>query len=488
MSIEFNTIPGDVRVPGVYVEFDSSQAQTGLADDSYTILVIGQRLASGTVAAGVPTAVQSASQAQQFFGAGSMLANMLTALKVANPYTACVAIALDDDEAAVAATVTATITGPATGAGTLAMYIAGIAVKIAVASGDSTTTTATALAAAINANGNLPFTAGAAAGVVMLTARNKGVAANYIDVRLNYYAGDVTPAGVAVAIAAGTAGTTNPDITTAIAAMADDWYQAIAMPYTDSANLAALELELISRWGGTRQIDGIAYAGYRGTASATDTFGATQNSPFVSCMGTSISPTPPWIWAAVYAGVAAASLATDPARPLQTLTLPGILPPARADRFTFDEKNLHLHSGIATFNTAPDGTVQIQREVSTYQFNANKIADTSFLDITTPATLSYFRFTTRAAMTAKFPREKLASDGTTYPPGANVVTPSVLRAERISIAQDWVNAGLMEDLAQFKQDLVIQINATDPNRADSLSSPNLVNQLRIMADLVEFIL
>ena len=48
-------------------------------------------------------------------------------------------------------------------------------------------------------------------------------------------------------------------------------------------------------------------------------------------------------------------------------------------------------------------------------------------------------------------------------------------------------AGLIEDITQFKTDLVVQIDANDPNRVNVLSSPNLVNQLRIFAEQVQFI-
>jgi phage tail sheath gpL-like len=485
--MDFDTIPSDIRVPLAYVEFNNTRAQAGLAEDSYTILVLGQRLAAGTVQAGVPTEVLGAAQAEQYFGRGSMLAAMLAALKKANSYTRVVAIALDDAPAGAAATGTLTFTGAATQTGTLNLYVAGTKVPVAVAAGDDPTAVATAVVAAIGANTQLPVTAANAAGVVTLTARHKGEAGNTLDVRLNYYTGELTPAGLQVAIAAMSGGTSNPDVSDAIAAMGDAWYQAIVMPYTDAANLTALETELVDRFGGIRQIDGIAYTAFRGTAAATDTFGTGRNSLTVTCMGTSIAPQPPYLWAAVNAAVAAASLAIDPARPLQTLALPGILPPVQADQFTFSERNLQLHSGIATHKVDAGGNVLIERQVTMYQKNAFSIADTSYLDVETIATLSYIRFVTRARITSKFPRHKLAGDTVKPAPGQAIVTPTILRGELIALASDLVDAGLIEDLEQFKSDLVVQIDPNNPNRANVLSSPNLVNQLRIFAEQIQFI-
>ena len=491
MPIEFNSIPSDVRVPLAYVEFDNTRAQSALVADAYTILVIGQRLASGSVKAGVPTQVQSEPQAEDYFGRGSMLAAMIGALKSANRYTKCMAIALDDDPTAVAAAGSIDFAGPATGAGTLHLYIAGQAVKVKVSSGDTGDNVATNVAAAINANTALPVTAAVDATTttkVDITARNLGEAGNDIDIRLNYYAGEATPKGLQPTITAMTGGTTNPDVSTAIAAMGDSWYQVIVMPYTDASNLTTLETELTSRWGPTRQIDGIAYAAFRGTSAATDTFGGTQNSPYLSVMATNIAPQPPYVWAASVAGAAAASLAIDPARPLQTLTLPGLMPAAEDVRFTWDERDLMLHSGIASHKVDAGGNVLIERLITTYQTNSYGVADTSYLDVNTLATLSYIRYQTRARITQRFPRYKLAGDTVPVSPGQKIATPKVIRAELIALAKDLLDQAIIEDLQQFKNDLVVEIDANDPNRCNVLSSPNLVNQLRIFAEQIQFIL
>lgn len=94
---------------------------------------------------------------------------------------------------------------------------------------------------------------------------------------------------------------------------------------------------------------------------------------------------------------------------------------------------------------------------------------------------------TRARITSKYPRHKLAGDTVKVAPGQPVVTPLIARGELIALGSELVDAGIIEDLAQFKADLVVQINANDPNRLDVLSSPNLVNQLRVFAEQIQFI-
>ena len=46
--------------------------------------------------------------------------------------------------------------------------------------------------------------------------------------------------------------------------------------------------------------------------------------------------------------------------------------------------------------------------------------------------------------------------------------------------------GLVENMELFKANLIVERNATDPNRVDVLFPPDLVNQLRVFAMLVQF--
>lgn len=492
MPISFDSIPSNIRVPLVYIEFNGSNAVRGTPAIMHRILVLGQRLAGGSVAEGVPVRVTSADEAGGFFGRGSMLHEMFVALKAANRYTETWAIALDDAGAGVAATGTVTFAASPTAAGTVSLYIGGKRVRIAAAVAATAASLATALAAAINADDTLPVTA-AVNGVVTeqvdITARHKGEAGNGIDLRLNYYQGEQSPAGLTVTLSGAqlAGGTANPDIAPAVAAMGDEWFHSIVMPYTDAANMAALEAELATRWGPTRMIDAIAYTAYRGTHGATGTFGSGRNGHLVSCMGTGVAPQAPYLWAAVYAATAAASLTIDPARPLQTLELAGILPPKVEARWTMEERNLLLYDGIATHKVDAGGKVLIEAAITMYQKNSYGVDDPSYLYVNTPATLSYIRYATRARITQKFPRHKLADDGTRFGAGQAIVTPSVIRAELLALHREFEAAGLVENFDQYKADLLVERNANDRNRVDVLSPPDLVNQFRIFAEQIQFI-
>ena len=125
MALSFNQIPINLRTPGAYIEIDNSAALRGLPGMPSRILVIGQRLAAGTVAEAVPTRVLDEDEAEAFFGRGSMLHLMFRALKANNDWTETWAVALDDLVAGVTAAGTVSFGGAVTTAGTLNLYIAG---------------------------------------------------------------------------------------------------------------------------------------------------------------------------------------------------------------------------------------------------------------------------------------------------------------------------------------------------------------------------
>jgi phage tail sheath gpL-like len=483
--IAFNQIPSDIRVPGQYFEIDNSRAIGSLPAQAKKILVLGQRLSTGTIAALVPTLLLSGAQAEQAYGRGSMLSRMIYALKAANNYTEVWAIALDDDAAGVKATQPLTFTGPATAAGTVHLYLGGRRVRAAVAAADTATTVATTVAAAINAVTDLEVTATAALGVVTVTYRHKGEAGNDFDIRLNYYTGEVLPAGLACTIAAGAAGTANPDISDALAAMGDEWFTHIVCPYTDAANLTTLETELDTRWGPLVMKEALGFAAAAGTTSAVSTLGSSRNSETVCLMDAGKSPTPPWIWAAVVAAVEAYE--PHPARPRITLQLPGLLPPAVQDRRSQAEQNILLHDGVSTHSVDTGGHVLIQQLITTYQTNAYGVEDTSYLFVTTMNTLAALRFSRRLWWATHHPRSLLARDSATYTPDLPVVTPQVAFHGAITQFHEWVAALLIEDdIEAFKAGYRAEISESDPNRLNEVLPPNLINGLHVVAGQIQF--
>ncbi|MDH4122374.1 MAG: phage tail sheath subtilisin-like domain-containing protein [Deltaproteobacteria bacterium] len=482
MSVSFNQIPVSLMTPGVFAEFDTSKMVSGTPSMPGELLLIGQRLAVGQVAAGVPTRVLSDSQGMADFGRGSLLAAMIAAVKKANPNVDLWAVALDDLAAGVAAAGAVTVTGPAVGGGTIALYIGGRRMPVGVAANDTANTIAANMAASINADPDCAATAavdGVTLSKVNITCRWKGETGNSLDIRHSYFQGERLPAGVTLAVTAMTGGAGNPDITAALTATAGGWYNTITTPYTDGANMLVLETELDGRWGPMRQSEGVAFTALGGTHAAGSTWASTRNNPLIVAVGLQKSPTPPWIAAAIAAAVDAGE--PDPGRPRQTLPLTGMLAPADADRFTQTERNLHLKDGLATYTVDAGGNCLVERLVTNHTQNTAGLPDAGLVDVETIRVLAYLRFSTRVRLTQKYPRHKLANDGTRFGGGQAVATPSILRGEMIALFAEWMEAGLVENISQFKRDLVIERDANDANRVNAIIPPDVINQLRILA-------
>lgn len=488
MAISFDTIPGPgtLRKPGVYSEIDNSMAVRGPQSVTYRRLLLGQKLVAGTATALTLVRVTSAAQADTLFGKGSMLAGMVRAALAIDSYTELQCMPMDDNGAGVAATGTVVVTGPATASGTINLLVAGRTVDVGVLSGDASTAIATAIAAAINANTDLPVTASAASSTVTVTARHKGEAGNSLDVRANYYTGQALPAGVGLTISAMTGGTTNPDVATALAAIGNEWFHTWGFPYTDSANLTKLKTELASRFAWDREIEAHAFCAARGTQGTLATLGATYNCQHLVIAMANNEPMPVYEKAAETMAIAAYYAAIDPARPIQNLGYSWCLPPAAASRFTNQERNLLLFSGIATTKVDAGGVMQVERLVTTYRTNSAGGSDVSYLDTETLLTLMFIRHDWRDYILRKYPRHKLANDGTRYGVGQAVVTPVVMKAEAIAKFREWEEIGLVENIDDFKANLISERNVSDVNRLDMLLPPDLVNQLRIVANKIQF--
>ncbi|WP_049018253.1 phage tail sheath subtilisin-like domain-containing protein, partial [Burkholderia multivorans] len=311
-DISFPNIPQNLRVPLFYADIDPSRANTG--QQTQRALIIGQILPTGTGTAGVAEICQGVTDAKNVGGRGSMLALMAAAYRNRDSFGEVWYLPLADDANAVAAAGSVEFTSASTATGVLSLYIAGQLVSVVVTPTMTTAQLATALVAQIAGLPDLPVTAAVDSttpGKVNITAKNKGLAGNDIDLRLNYRGaanGERTPTGLGVTVTAMSGGLVNPDLTTALANLGDQEFDFIAMPYTDSASLDAMKAFLSTqtgRWSWSKQIYGHAYGAYRGTLGAITTFGVTRNDEHMSIMGFNDSPTPSWILAAILAAAAA---------------------------------------------------------------------------------------------------------------------------------------------------------------------------------------
>lgn len=490
-NVNFNTIPIKILTGGAYIEIDNSKAVRGLPQMERKLLLIGQRLPAGKTPALTPMRILSAADAEQQHGRGSMLHLMAKAVDAAKAQYGLIdayGIGLEDLTAGKAAAGTIAITGTVTRSGTLTCYVAGVQVKSAATVGNTATDVASKMAATINAVTDLPVTAEAATGTVTLTARNKGEAANGMEVSAQYYDDDLVPDGLIITCTNLSGGTGNPDVANALASISDDWFYSIACPYTDSANLAAIEADMDGRWGGMNMKTGHIFTARAGSHADLTSFGDGRNSPHVSCWGLRGSPTWDAVRAAAFAAVCEFNGAIDPALPLRNLTVPGVLAPRLKDRFSRDERELLLRSGISSTTTDVGGKIFLERVVTNYRRSPQGIADESLMRLETKWTVDYFRYVVRVRILLRFPRHKLADDGINIAPGQKLVTPAMIRDELIAVCRELENVGIVENVDQFKKELIVVRSVADPDRVNAVMPPDIVNQFVTFAAAVQYYL
>jgi phage tail sheath gpL-like len=162
------------------------------------------------------------------------------------------------------------------------------------------------------------------------------------------------------------------------------------------------------------------------------------------------------------------------------------MPPQIPQRFTLAQRNTLLHNGISTFVVDAGGNVVIERIVTEYRETPSGADDPSFLNVETVKTVTYLRYDTRTYFQRKYPRHKLADDGTRFGAGQPVMTPKLAKGELIVRFEQWEEAGLVQDAGAFKRDLITERSSTDRDRLNALIPPTVINQLRVFAGLLQF--
>lgn len=491
MSFSFTQIPVDFRVPGNYVEVDGSQLGADAASVYPTrVLLMGQMQAPGAGMATplTPQLLIAPQQAVTRFGRKSQLAQMAAAFLKADSSMEVWAVGIQDLGGGTQAAGAITFTGTATAAGTMPFYVGGKRYRVAVTTGMTAVQLATAMAAAITADPDAVATAavdGDLTNSVDVTAVHKGLCGNDIDLRLSYYDDDALPAGITAVVTAMSGGAGNPDVTTALAVLGDTWFTDIVIPWGDGANLVALQTEMTLRYSALRMQDCIVWRALNGTVDALVTAGDARNSQFLFPIGWNKPLTPPWQTAAAVAAVCIRALTNDPARPVQTLNVPGILPPDVKDRFPREQRNLLLHHGISTLTADAGRSVYVERIVSEYQENALGADDTAWLNVEMAKTVSYLRYDLRTYFSRKYPRHKLAQDGTRFAAGQPIMTPKLGKAECCAKFTDWESRGLVQDFDRFKRELLVQLDTQDEDRLNFFVPPKCIRAFRVGAFLLQ---
>lgn len=483
----FNTIPGNLVAPIITFEVNSG----GQFENRSRLLLIGHKNAGAVIEDNVPTPCPSIAEARRLAGAGSMLDDMVRMARANAPAQEIWIVAAPTTGTAGTRTITVD-SAPSTGAA--AIEIAGETVSVTVASGDTATAVSGALAAAINGYFNrltgasLPYTAAADTGVVTLTPRHAGAIMNGIDIHVPTLDGSNVLSGK-VTLAAPTAGSGNPDLTAALAALGDDEFDWIVSPFADTANIARYEMllsDVSGRWAWHRQIYGHVFYPLADSIANLTSHGLARDDRHLSALpiiASSKAPQPVWQWAAVLAARIAPWLSDgaggNVSRNQTGLVAVGLAPPRdRAGWLDHATREAFLGSGLSTWKVNTGGDVVIDKIITTAR-TFNDVPDTTFRDIQKIGQLVYALRRFRTDLTVEHGQRAVADDN----PGnlETISTPADIKATIMHSYERMVLTGVLENAVQAAERIEVKRNADNPNRIDIYAPIDMVNPLDIIA-------
>jgi phage tail sheath gpL-like len=489
MSLSFLEIPQGLLAPGFFFEYDSSRAVQGTPAKKHVSLLISHQTTGAALVTDAVTLISSTDEAKALAGADSPLAKMVERYKTQDELTELWVVAVGAPSGAPAVG-TFTYSGTASGAGEAVIYVGDDRYSTSVAIGDTHTEVANRLSTQITDDvASLPI-AGDAVGVLTVTNKIDGTYGNSIRLGANLRSGEVTPAGLTLVISAAkmAGGSGDADITAAIVSMADMQFDSIGSMFNDDTNMDLLESLLLSRLNALNPLDGQCFIAISDTIGNSATAGNARNFQGTSLIATQESPTPEFLSAAEFAGLDSAANQRDVARPRNKLPMASTVAPPIAKRWTYSQRNVALSDGLTTMTfDGSTGLGRVERLITTYQFNSAGFADKAYFDITAPRSLAFMRYSARVRFGSKYPNHKLAPDEPVPPAGQPIMTPRKARAEFISLADSWFDAGIITDLDQFADELIVELDPNDPDRLNVQLAPNLINGFHVMAGSFQFI-
>ena len=470
-NINFEKIPASTRKPGVYAEWNTKLAVRNLPTNRQRVLLIAQHTTNlGAVSA--LTDVYSATEVAERYGAGSQAHLMADAAIKAYANAALSIITLADHSAGVAASGKITITGNATTQGVLRVGIGNADVlMVPVAAGDSADTVGKAVKAAIAAQPGLPVSAAEAAGVVTITAKNKGAEGNAIRLLAA-----CTAAGISTTVTAMASGLVNPDIAPALNAVVAEGHHIIACGINDETNLLKLRAHLDTVASPMEKRWAIGVYGQTGTLAQATTLAGRLNHGHIVSAWYRGTPSLPCELAAAFAAVMASE--EDPARPLNTLALNSIGVCESKDKTMRTEQENALYNGVTPIETSPAGTqAQIVRAITTYTKTANGTADESLLDVTTVRTLIYVSRACVDRIALRFPRDKLSDR-----------TPPRVRSELIDVLMRCEELEILERVEENLPKLIVERDLQNTGMLNCRIPSDVVNGLHVVGMVVDLYL
>lgn len=490
-DIAFPNIPESVLVPLWYAEIVPGFSPV---EATLKLLLVGHRnddTFDPGVAVDETPYLMSTTNYRELFGKGSMLTTMYRFARKQAPFLEIWGVSCIPTGGGTRAAGSIRVTGTPHRNDELRFGIAGESVAVLVRATDTKAVLATRIRETINQNKLLPVVASITSptDTVNLTVRWGGASGNDVNISngdLGVWNRAVTQL---LTIAQPTGGAGSPGIAGVLAAIGDLPFDVFACGFRANDTLldalTAFMDGISGRWSPAKQLYGHWIVTLFDSVSNMTTFANGRNDPHVSVIGLISSPHPSWCWSAAAAAVIGEHFASPPemSRPEQTLLLEGILPPTSPlNWLDQEERQVLLEYGLSTITVDPDRSVRLERLTTLYKLDDAGFPDGSWRDAITLFQASYFVRYMRNAITGAFPRAALTKQDTGIP---GFASPGTIKDVIIHAYATLVSVGLVENLELFSTYLVVQINSMNANRVDVLMRIDVVNQLRILAALVE---
>lgn len=448
-------------VPFVASKIDFTRAIRGMRGMPRRLLLVGHKLAAGSLAVNTLSTISSEPDAIAKLGEGSMLLAMWRDAKAnADLGLPIDVFAINEGGSAVKATSAVVVAGAPTVGGEVMFYVGDERISFGVTTSDTSATIATKLNNAINAAAKLPVTASVAASTVTLTARWGGPSGNDISLRNTYYADDSMALGVTLTIPAMANGAVTPDVTPVIVGM--NLYRAteIVNPFTDSTNMGLFETELGARWLQNNMQDGALVTCLRGTEATITTWLNSRNSAHVHTICVTNDATNPWETASMAGAAIESSAAIDPSVG-PTAKLVGYKGPTQGNGFVVDSMNNLLTKGGSPLNIASDYTGSLFRMVTNYKTSPGGAADRSMAEMCWIKTMSYYRWYRVTEFQTKYNNAgyKLGQYVTQPIPGQKIMTVDLAKEIMVGLYKIFIDAGLCQNMDYYISTLNAEIDA-----------------------------
>lgn len=488
--MDFEQIPGTCNVPGSYTEIRDVPAPGTLTGMPLRPIIVGQT--ANAALAGQLYRNVTVGQIEGMFGSGSIVAQAVRGFtnEQSTLSVDVVAVALPRDATPSSGSIA--FAGNPQRATTAAVYLAGQRVSWSVQASDTPQIVATNLLAAINAstltqNTGLTAALGKDGASVVLTAGEGGAVTNDVDIRASSALSDQVP-GLVMTVTPMAGGTGTPDITPAILALGDTWYTDVVLLQNDLAAVQAFVSEAHRRGNAMVAKDMRVVTALRGSLGQALAY----QQGFVTAEELILFPwenprASTWQMAAALGAVVAQSLNNDPARQLRGLplnTLSG-LGPERGDDYTFTQRNVLLGNGCSTVIVNADGTVALQRIVTTRVQQPDTGTVSGVWDAMLPAIGARVRFEWNEYVEANFARAKLADDGSPLSNQDGVVTPKTLKASWIAQCKLYELQGWIDDVATTGPQAVFERDVTDRNRVNTSLVIKPMGSLMVLANILK---